>query len=132
MWQTYSTGSSFERMAPFSRAVHGDGWVFVSGTTGFDYTTMTVAEDAAAQCRQTWRNVEAALQACGSHLGEIVQYLMVLTDPGDLPAIGRVMTELLPTRPAGTAICATLVDPRLRYEVQVTARHGVRLPEATR
>ncbi|GLH95331.1 Rid family hydrolase [Phytohabitans aurantiacus] len=127
MWRTYSTGSSFEAMAPYSRAMYDDQWVFVSGTTGFDYDTMSVAEDVAAQCRQAWRNVENALRECGSHLGEITQFLMVLTDPADLPVIAQVMTEVLPTRPAGTAICAALVDPRLRYEVQVTARRGLRL-----
>jgi enamine deaminase RidA (YjgF/YER057c/UK114 family) len=127
MWRTYSTGSSFEQMAPYSRAIYDDEWVFVSGTTGFDYATMSLSDDVATQCRQTWRNIESALGGCGSHLGEIVQFLMVLTDPADLPVISQVMTEVLPTRPAGTAICAALVDPRLRYEVQVTARRGLRL-----
>lgn len=130
-WQTYSTGSSFERAAPYSRAVHDDDWVFVSGTTGFDYTDMSVAEDVATQVRQTWENIASALRAVGSDLHEVVQYLMIMTDPADLPVIGKVMGEVLPTRPAGTAMCATLVDPRLKYEVQVTARRGARLPPAT-
>jgi enamine deaminase RidA (YjgF/YER057c/UK114 family) len=125
MWHTYSTGSQFEQVAPYSRAMHNQEWVFVSGTTGFDYTTMTLADGVAEQCRQAWRNVAATLQACGSDLGEIVQYLMVLTDPADLETVGEIMTEVRPTRPVGIAFCAALVDPRLRYEVQVTARRGL-------
>jgi enamine deaminase RidA (YjgF/YER057c/UK114 family) len=124
-WKTHSTGSAYERVAPFSRAFYDDEWIFVAGTTGFDYATMELADDAASQVRQTWRNVEDALRAAGSHLGEIVTYLMAVPYPDDLPVIGAVMSEVLPTRPAGMAISSPLLDPRLRYEVQVTARRGV-------
>lgn len=127
MWQTYSTDSTFERMAPYSRALHDEDWIFVAGTTGFDYPTMSLADDVEAQCRQAWLNVANTLTACGSDLAEIAQFLMVLTDPRDLPIVSQVMTEVLPTKPAGTAICAALVDPRLKYEVQVTARRGLRV-----
>lgn len=124
-WKSHSTDSAFERMAPFSRAFFDDEWIFVSGTTGFDYTTMELADGVADQVRQTWLNVEEALKAAGSHLGEIVSYLMSVPHPEDLPVVGGVMSQMLPTKPAGMAIAAPLVDPRLRYEVQVTARRGV-------
>ncbi|TQM11445.1 enamine deaminase RidA (YjgF/YER057c/UK114 family) [Pseudonocardia kunmingensis] len=127
-WQTYSTGSSFEQAAPYSRAVYDNEWIFVSGTTGFDYRTMSVSDDIASQVRQTWTNIATALRDVGSDLHEVVQYVMIMTDPADLPVIGKVMKDVLPSRPAGTAFCASLVDPRLRYEVQVTARRGARLP----
>lgn len=124
-WRSYSTGSSYERVAPFSRAFFDDEWVFVAGTTGFDYKTMDLPADVASQVRQTWRNIDTALHEAGSHLGEIVSYLMAVPYPDDLPVVGEEMSKILPTRPAGMAIASPLLDPRLRYEVQVTARRGI-------
>jgi enamine deaminase RidA (YjgF/YER057c/UK114 family) len=121
-WQTISTGSTFEQQAPYSRALFDDDWVFVSGTTGFNYTTMTIADDVGEQARQTWKNIADALHTAGSNLGEIVQFLLILPNREDLGVIGQVMKEVLPHKPTGTAICADLVDPRIKVEIQVTAK----------
>jgi enamine deaminase RidA (YjgF/YER057c/UK114 family) len=122
VWQTISTGSSFEQQAPYSRALFDDEWVFVSGTTGFDYATMTISDDVGEQTRQTWKNITAALEKAGSNLGEIVQFLLIFPNREDLGVIGQVMKDVLPHKPTGTAICAELVDPRIKVEIQVTAR----------
>jgi enamine deaminase RidA (YjgF/YER057c/UK114 family) len=121
-WQTISTGSTFEQQAPYSRAMYDDEWVFVSGTTGFDYATMSISDDVAAQARQTWKNIADALEKAGSHVGEIVSFLLIFPNREDLGVIGQIMKEVLPHKPTGTAICANLVDPRIKLEIQVTAK----------
>ena len=121
-WRTISTGSTFEEQASYSRALFDDDWVFVSGTTGFDYPTMTISDDIGEQVRQTWKNIAAALEKAGSNLGEIVQYLLILPNREDIGVVGQVMKEVLPHKPTGTALCANLVDPRIKVEIQVTAK----------
>jgi 2-iminobutanoate/2-iminopropanoate deaminase len=121
-WQTLSSGSSFEQQAPYSRAMFDDEWVFVSGTTGFDYATMTISDDVGEQARRTWKNIAEVLEKAGSNLGEIVQFLLIFPNREDLGVIGQVMKEVLPHKPTGTAICANLVDPRIKIEIQVTAK----------
>jgi enamine deaminase RidA (YjgF/YER057c/UK114 family) len=121
-WRAISTGSTFEQQAPYSRALYDDEWVFVSGTTGFDYTTMTISEDVREQTRQTWKNIADALEKAGSSLGDIVSFLLILPNRADLEVVGQVMKEVLPHKPTGTAICADLVDPRIKVEIQVTAK----------
>jgi enamine deaminase RidA (YjgF/YER057c/UK114 family) len=121
-WRTISTGSTFEQQAPYSRALFDDEWVFVSGTTGFDYSTMTISDDVGEQARQTWKNIAVALEKAESNLGEIVQFLLIFPNREDLGVIGQVMKDVLPHKPAGTAICANLVDPRIKIEIQVTAK----------
>jgi enamine deaminase RidA (YjgF/YER057c/UK114 family) len=121
-WQTISTGSTFEQLAPYSRAMYDDEWVFVSGTSGFDYATMTISEDVVEQARQTWKNITATLEKAGSNLSEIVSFLLIFPNRTDLGKIGQVMKEVLPHKPTGTAICASLVDERIKIEIQVTAK----------
>jgi len=121
-WQTLSSGSSFEQQAPYSRAMFDDEWVFVSGTTGFDYATMTISDDVGEQARRTWKNIADVLEKAGSNLEEIVQFLLIFPNREDLSVIGQVMKEVLPHKPTGTAICANLVDPRIKIEIQVTAK----------
>jgi 2-iminobutanoate/2-iminopropanoate deaminase len=122
-WQTLSSGSSFEQQAPYSRAMFDDEWVFVSGTTGFDYATMTIPDDdVGEQARRTWKNIAEVLEKAGSNLGEIVQFLLIFPNREDFGVIGQVMKEVLPHKPTGTAICANLVDPRIKIEIQVTAK----------
>ena len=121
-WQTLSSGSSFEQQAPYSRAMFDDEWVFVSGTTGFDYATMIISDDVGEQARRTWENIAEVLEKAGSNLGEIVQFLLIFPNREDLSVIGQVMKEVLPHKPTGTAICANLVDPRIKIEIQVTAK----------
>ena len=121
-WQTLSSGSSFEQQAPYSRAMFDDEWVFVSGTTGFDYATMIISDDVGEQARRTWKNIADVLEKAGSNLEEIVQFLLIFPNREDLAVIGQVMKEVLPHKPTGTAICANLVDPRIKIEIQVTAK----------
>jgi enamine deaminase RidA (YjgF/YER057c/UK114 family) len=121
-WQTLSSGSSFEQQAPYSRAMFDDEWVFVSGTTGFDYATMIISDDVGEQARRTRKNIADVLEKAGSNLEEIVQFLLIFPNREDLSVIGQVMKEVLPHKPTGTAICANLVDPRSKIEIQVTAK----------
>jgi enamine deaminase RidA (YjgF/YER057c/UK114 family) len=124
--QLISSGSTFEREACYSRAVLDGDFVFVSGTTGFDYATMTISEDVAEQTRQTFRNIEAALQKAGSSLKDVVRTTYYVVDAADWPKIYPVFKEFLAdSRPASTAIICGLVDPRMKIEIEVTARkHG--------
>jgi enamine deaminase RidA (YjgF/YER057c/UK114 family) len=120
-WRYVTTGSDFEKRGGFSRVMHDDEWVFVSGTTGFDYSTMSISADFADQVRQTWTNIESALAAAGSSLGEIVSFLIVLTDRADYPKLIELGT-FMPHHPSGTLIVAQLLDPRMKIEIQVTAK----------
>ena len=98
-------------------------WVFVAGTTGFDYARMTIADDPALQARQALRNIEQALAEAGAALGDVVRVRYYLPDLADWPAIVPVLGELFGTiRPAATALICGLVDPRMKIEIEVTAR----------
>jgi len=121
-WKIVSTGSAFEKNGTFSRAIYDDEWVFVSGTSGFDYQTMAISEDFEEQLRQTWRNIDAALVAAGSHLGEIVSYFIFLTDRTNARLLGQIQKQILPHRPTGTLVCTDLVDERMKVEITVTAK----------
>lgn len=118
-----SSGSSFEAVAGYSRAVVDGDTVFVAGTTGFDYATMRIEDDPLAQCHQCFRNVAAALAEAGCTLDDVVRVRYYLTEV-------RLFDELAPVfghyfaraRPAATAIVCGLVDPRMKLEIEVTAR----------
>jgi enamine deaminase RidA (YjgF/YER057c/UK114 family) len=124
MRRLISSGSSFEKAVGYSRAVVDGDWIFVSGTTGFDYKTMTIADDPVAQTRQAFRNIEMALaEAGGAPLSSIVRVHYYLPRVEDWPVISPVLGEILGTiRPAATALVCDLVDPRMRIEIEVTAR----------
>ena len=118
-----SSGSTFERAVGYSRAVVDGRWVFVSGTTGFDYKTMTIEEDAAAQARRALANIEAALAEAGVTLADVVRVHYYLPDAADWPKITPVLGEVFKeVRPAATALVCDLVDPRMKIEIEVTAR----------
>jgi len=123
MRQLISSGSSFEKAWGYSRAVVQGDWISVSGTTGFDYKTMTIVDDPVAQTRQAFRNIEAALaQAGGAPLGSIVRCHYYVPRAADWEKIAPVLGEILgDIRPAATALVCDLVDPRMRIEVEVTA-----------
>jgi enamine deaminase RidA (YjgF/YER057c/UK114 family) len=118
-----SSGSTFEIEVGYSRAVVDGDWVFVSGTTGFDYRSMTISSDVAEQCEQALRNLAAALTEAGASMADIVRvryYLPRREDfPACWPALRRAFGE---TRPAATMIEAGLFDPRMKFEIEVTAR----------
>lgn len=121
--QLISSGSSFEREIGYSRAVVDGEWVFVSGTTGFDYDTMTIADDVVAQCEQCLRNIESALLQAGAGFQQVVRVTYVLPQASDFPACWPVLRRYLgETRPAAMMISAGLADPRMKIEIEVTAR----------
>ena len=118
-----SSGSPFEAEIGYSRAVIADGWVFVAGTTGFDYATMEIAEDVAAQAEQTFRNIDAALTEAGAGMGDVVRVRYILPDAALWPACWPVTRAWLgDARPASTMMVAGLQDARMKIEIEVTAR----------
>jgi enamine deaminase RidA (YjgF/YER057c/UK114 family) len=117
-----SSGSTFEAEIGYSRAVAQGDWIFVSGTTGFDYSTMTISADVQEQAAQCLRNIEAALSAAGSSLADIVRITYVLPDAADFPKCWPVLRKTFGgIRPAAMMISAGLADPRMRIEMEVTA-----------
>lgn len=120
-----SSGSTFEAEIGYSRAVVDGDWVFVSGTTGFDYSTMTIAEGVAEQTEQCLRNIENALAEAGATLADVVRVTYVLPKADEFrecwPVLRRYFGEI---RPAAMMISAGLADPRMRIEIEVTARIG--------
>ncbi len=123
MRKLISSGSAFEAQAGYSRAVVDGNDVFVSGTTGFDYATMAIAAGAAAQTEQTFRNIEAALAKAGASLADVVRVRIHLVDAADFPAISAVVgAKFRDIRPANTTVISGLVDPRMKVEIEVTAR----------
>ena len=120
-----SSGSSFEQEIGYSRAVVDDEWVFVSGTTGFDYSTMTISDDLAEQTEQCLKNIQAALAEAGATLADVVRVTYVLPKAEEFrdcwPVLRRYFGEV---RPAAMMIAAGLADSRMRIEIEVTARIG--------
>ena len=118
-----SSGSRFEEEVGYSRAVVDGDWVFVSGTTGFDYAAMTISDDVVEQCRQTMRNIEAALAQAGSSMADVVRVHYLLPRREDFEPCWPVLKEYLGiVRPASTMLVAGLADPRMKIEIEVTAR----------
>ncbi|HUK10461.1 MAG TPA: RidA family protein [Stellaceae bacterium] len=118
-----SSGSRFEREWGYSRAVVDGEWVFVSGTTGFDYRAMTIEPGVEAQTRQAFRNIEMALSEAGATLADVVRVHYYLPDAKDWPQAAPVLGEVFGAiRPAATALICDLIDPRMRIEIEVTAR----------
>ena len=119
------SGSTFERDIGYARAVISGEWVFVSGTTGFDYETMGIAEDVVAQCQQALRNIEHALMRAGASLRDIVRVRYILTAREDFAPCWPVLREAFGgAAPAATMIVAGLSDARMKIEIEVTARLG--------
>jgi enamine deaminase RidA (YjgF/YER057c/UK114 family) len=118
-----SSGSPLEEQIGYSRAVVDGDWIHVSGTTGFDYATMTLAEDVVAQCEQALANIAAALADAGASFADVVRVRYLLPDAADFepcwPALRGAFGE---ARPAATMQVCGLIDPRLRIEIEVTAR----------
>ncbi len=118
-----SSGSEFEKKIGYSRAVVDGEWVFVSGTTGFDYAAGTISDDAVEQTRQTLKNIEAALKQADASFADVVRANYIIVNADDWPLIYPVLGETFgDIRPASTAIIAGLVDPRMKVEIEVTAK----------
>ena len=120
--QLIPSGSSFERDIGYSRAVVDGRMIFVSGTTGFDYQTMRISEDAAEQAAQCLRNIAAALKEAGAGLKDVVRVRYILPRREDFPSCWPVLKENLgDVRPAATMIQAGLLEERIKVEIEVTA-----------
>jgi enamine deaminase RidA (YjgF/YER057c/UK114 family) len=117
-----SSGSPFETQIGYSRAVVSGPWVFMSGTTGFDYKSMTIADDVVDQAEQCFRNVGAVLEQAGVSFADVVRINYLVTRREDFEPIWPVLQRYLgEVRPACTVIVAGLLDPRMLIEVEVTA-----------
>jgi enamine deaminase RidA (YjgF/YER057c/UK114 family) len=118
-----SSGSPYEERIGYSRVVVDGDWVHVSGTTGLDYETMTLSDDVVEQTEQCLRNIEAALTEAGCTFADVVRVRYILPDRDDFepcwPALRRAFGE---SRPAATMIACGLIDPRMKIEIEVTAR----------
>lgn len=120
-----SSGSTFEAQIGYSRAVVDGEWVFVSGTTGFDYATMTIADDIVAQTEQCLKNIAHALQQADATLADVVRVIYVVPVAAEFPQCWPVLRKYFgDVRPAAMMIAAGLADPRMRIEIQATARKG--------
>lgn len=120
--QLISSGSPFEAQIGYSRAVVAGDWVFVSGTTGFNYATMEISDDVAEQAAQTLRNIETALHQAGASFHDVVRVTYVLPDAADFESCWPVLRQVFgDVRPAAMMISAGLVDPRMKIEIEVTA-----------
>ncbi|MBT6607670.1 MAG: RidA family protein [Rhodospirillaceae bacterium] len=123
MRKLISSGSDMEARYGYSRAVVDGDWIFVAGTTGFDYAAGTISDDAAEQTRQTFANIETALGKVDASIGDIVRARYIVKNADDWDIIGVVLGEILgDARPAATAIIADLIDPRMKIEIEVTAK----------
>jgi enamine deaminase RidA (YjgF/YER057c/UK114 family) len=120
-----SSGSTFETEIGYSRAVVDGEWVFVSGTTGFDYSNMTIPDGIVAQTEQCLRNIDHALKQAGSRMEDIVRVMYIVPVASEFqqcwPVLRRYFGEI---RPAATMISAGLADERMKIEIQVTARRS--------
>ncbi|PQJ73125.1 MULTISPECIES: RidA family protein [Polaribacter] len=117
-----SSGSSFEKEMGYSRAVVQGDWVFVSGTTGFNYEDMTIADDVVNQTEQCLKNIEGVLEQAGSSMSNIVRITYILPDATEFEQCWPVLKKYLgEVRPAATMFAAGLSDPRMKIEIQVTA-----------
>ncbi len=117
-----SSGSTFEQEIGYSRAVVAGDWVFVSGTTGFDYSTMSIAEGLLEQTEQCLKNIASALQQAGSSLADVVRVTYVVPNGAEFPECWPVLRKYFgEVRPAAMMISAGLADPRMRIEIEVTA-----------
>ena len=117
-----SSGSPFEEQIAYSRAVVQGDWIFVSGTTGFDYSTMSISPLVETQTRQCLENISQALQKAGSSLADVVRVHYILPHGPDFEKCWPVLREYFGNvRPAATMISAQLLDPRMLIEIEVTA-----------
>ncbi|MEM7176415.1 MAG: RidA family protein [Pseudomonadota bacterium] len=120
-----TTGSPFEEKFAYSRAVAQGDWCFCAGTTGFDYTTMTMPEDPAEQTRNTLETIKKALTEAGFSMADIVRVQCTVTDPAHWEASAAVVRDYLgDVRPANTTVVSALIAPEMKIEIEATAYRG--------
>jgi enamine deaminase RidA (YjgF/YER057c/UK114 family) len=118
-----SSGSPYETEIGYSRAVVDGNWIFVSGTTGYNYDTMTISDDIAEQAEQCLLNINKALGEADASLADTVRVLYIVTPGEDFSKCYPVLkTYFGEVRPAITIITAGLLDPKMKIEIQVTAK----------
>jgi enamine deaminase RidA (YjgF/YER057c/UK114 family) len=118
-----SSGSSFEAEIGYCRVVDDGAYLHVSGCTGFDYASMTLADGVVAQAEQALRNIESALASTGASFADIVRVHYILPDRTDFPAcFAKLRAWFGANPPAATMIVAGLMDPAMKIEIEVTAR----------
>lgn len=121
-----SSGSKFEAAIGYARAVVDGDWIFVSGTTGFDYAAGTISDDVVAQCAQTLQNIAAALAEADASLDDVVRVHYILPNGADFePCWPALRAAFATARPAATMFVAGLADPRMRIEIEVTAKRRI-------
>jgi enamine deaminase RidA (YjgF/YER057c/UK114 family) len=121
--RSITSGSTFEERIGYARAVLDGDRVYVSGTTGYDYATMTIEDDVVAQCAQVIRNVETALAEAGCTLADVVRVRYLLPERADFEPCWPTLRAAFGTvRPAATMMVCGLADPRMRIEIEVDAR----------
>jgi enamine deaminase RidA (YjgF/YER057c/UK114 family) len=119
-------GSTFEDQIGYARAVVDGDWVHVSGTTGFDYSTMTISPDVTEQAAQTLRNIGAALTEAGCDFSDVVRVRYLLPEREDFEPCWPLLRETFgEVRPAATMMVCGLSDPRMKIEIEVYARRRV-------
>jgi enamine deaminase RidA (YjgF/YER057c/UK114 family) len=122
-----SSDSQFEKDIGYSRAVVDGEWVFVSGTTGFDYAANSISDNLLDQTEQCMKNIQAALQQAGAELSDIVRVTYILPKAERFSDCWPVLRKYFGViRPAATMISAGLADPRMQIEIEVTARRSAR------
>ena len=117
-----SSNSEFEKKIGYSRAVVDGNWVFVSGTTGYDYVSMTIKDDIVEQTEQCLKNIGSALQQANAEITDVVRITYILPNASEFeqcwPVLQKYFGEI---RPAATMFSAGLADPKMKIEIQVTA-----------
>ncbi len=117
-----SSGSTFEEKIGYSRAVVQDNWVFVSGTTGYNYVTMTISEAVEEQTEQCLINIKNTLEKANSSLSDVVRVTYILPDASDFEKCWHVLKKYFgEIKPAATMFSAGLADDKMKIEIQVTA-----------
>ncbi|MDD9979729.1 MAG: RidA family protein [Boseongicola sp.] len=123
MVQHVSTGSPFEERIGYSRAVVADGWIFVAGTTGYDYATMTMPDSIVDQCRNALSTIADALAVAGSGLDDVVRVRYIVPNAAEWPDCWPVTSEAFAkAKPAATMLSAALQEAEMKIEIEVTAR----------
>lgn len=118
-----SSGSDFETKIGYSRAVVDGDYVFVSGTTGYNYQTGTISDDVVEQAEQCFKNIEKALQEAGSSLDQAVRVHYIFPNKSDFEPCWPVFAKYLgKSRPAATVIIAGLLDDKMKLEIEITAK----------
>ncbi len=123
MKKLISSGSDFEQQFAYSRAVVQDGWVFVSGTTGYDYADMNISDSVAEQTTQCFINIQQALKEAGTDLSAVVRVNYIVPNKEDFACCAPVIQKYLGNiRPAATMVEAGLLDDAMKIEIEVTAK----------